>query len=336
MIRRLTLYRSGGDGDYLSRWKRIVHIDARLRDGSRPSAAKLARECGVSTKTVYRDLEALRDELGAPIQYDSSARGYTYAGSGFAIPAVTLNERDLFALMVAENALAQYEGTPVAGHLRAAFEKVLAALPGELRSRHALAARAIHFSGLPPVRIDPATWSRLTGAIEDRERVEIDYFLPATQTVEARSVDPLLLVVRDREWFLVARTVRSGNTVLFFLPRISAVRGSGQHFERDPEFSAEAFFAEGFNAMRSNSGTRLVRLRYAKDHAHLADERTWTSQQTVRRGRDGRATVEFRTNALFEVERKVLSYGGRVEVLAPKDLRSSVRAAGRAISQGHA
>jgi predicted DNA-binding transcriptional regulator YafY len=334
--RQPKLYRSGGDGDYLSRWKRVLHLDVRLRDGSLPSAARLARECGVSTKTIYRDLEALRDEAGAPIEYDAAARGYRYRDPGFAIPAASLGERDLFALMVAENAVAQYEGTPVAAALRAAFDKILAALPGELRARHALAARAIHFSGLPPIQVDPELWSRLTTAIEARERVEIDYFLPAAQAVEPRAVDPLLLVVRDREWFLVARTARRGNTVLFYLPRIRAVRGTGARFERDPGFSAEAFYAEGFNAMRSNAAAQVIKLRYLPPHGHLADERTWTAQQKVARGKDGGARVEFRTNALFEVERKVLGYGGKVEVLAPRELRAAVRDAARALAAAHA
>jgi hypothetical protein len=174
------VYLSGAGGDYLSRWKRIVLLDQRLRaaaapGGRAPGVKALAALCGVSVKTIRRDLEAMRVELGAPIEYAQGARGWRYADGSFAVPAAALSERDLFALMVAENALAQYEGTPLAASLRAALDKVLATLPGEVRDRHALAARAVHFGGLPPPRIAADVWSALAAAIDGREHVEVVY-----------------------------------------------------------------------------------------------------------------------------------------------------------------
>lgn len=324
-----------GDGDYLSRWKRIVHIDVRLREGGWPSAARLARECGVSTKSIYRDIEALRCELSAPIVYDASKKGFGYSEPGWAIPATALGERDLFALMVAENALAQYDGTPLASQLREAFDRVLALLPGEVRARHQLAARAVHFSGLPPVRLKPELWATLTQAIHSHQRLELDYFLPAKRAVEARTVEPYLLVVREREWFLVARTASQRNYALFYLPRIKAVRKLGEPFLPDAEFSAERYYEHGFNAMHGSGKPDTVELCFEPAHAHLADERNWAPRQELVRRRDGSVLVRFRTNALFEVERQVLRYGGAVEVLRPKALREAVRAGGERLAQLH-
>jgi predicted DNA-binding transcriptional regulator YafY len=331
------VYRSGGgEGDYLSRWKRIVWLDQQLRGGTAASAGKLARACGVSTKTIYRDLEAMRDQLGAPIRYDPRLRGYVYTDPDFAIPAATLSERDLFALMVAENALAQYEGTPLAGYLREAFAKILATLPGDVRAQHGLAARAIHFGGLPPVDVAPEVWSTLAAAILERARVELDYYLPSEGEAVVRTVDPHLLVVRDREWFLVARMARSGKEPIFYLPRVRAVRRTGERFERDPGFSAEAYYAHGFNAMQSGGEPRAVALRFPPERAHLADERAWSEDQRLTRHRDGSVTVRFHSSALFAVERQLLRYGGRIEALSPPELRRALARAGERLGQVHA
>ena len=333
-MKRPQVYR-GADGDYFNRFKRVLLIDERLRKGDWPSAAKLAKECGVSTKTIYRDIEALRSELSAPIVYDASRKGFAYSEPGYAIPATALSERDLFALMVAENAVAQYEGTPLADALRTAFEKVLLVLPGEVRDRHQLAARAIHFSGLPPARIAPELWTALTQALQNRERVTIDYFLPSTGVVEPRQVEPYLLVVRDREWFLVARTATRRNYALYYLPRIRRLRPSGEAFVPDPQFSAAEYYQHGFNAMHGTGRPETVELRFAAAHAHLADERPWAPRQRVRRRRDGSALVEFRTNVLFEVERHVLRFGGVAEVVRPAALRKSVAEAAARTARIH-
>ena len=352
----------GGDGDYLARWKRIIYLDQRLRaavDGGgsggpaaadgrdgrgaghngRPSAPpaieELARACGVSTKTIRRDLESMRDELGAPIVYDAAARGWRYSEAGFAIPAADLSERDLFALMVAENAIAQYEGTPLSVYLRAAFDKVLAMMPGELRDRHALAARAIHFGGLPPPNVRPEIWSALAAAIDRGQELDIDYHRAGAKHATERRLHPYQLLVRDRDWFLVAHSPEAGRELLYYLPRIAAARPTGERFERRSGFDADSFHRFGFNAMQGPGEPTTVTLRFESAAAFLVDERPWAAEQTVRRSRDGSATVTFRSAALFEIERQVMRYGGVVEVVRPKALREAVRAAARRLVKGH-
>jgi predicted DNA-binding transcriptional regulator YafY len=354
-----TVYLSGSEGDYLARWKRIILIDQRLRSGALPGVKALAGSCGVSVKTIRRDLEAMRLELAAPIEFVAASRGYRYTDETFAIPAAALSERDLFALMVAENAVAQYEGTPLAGDLRAAFDKVLAVLPGEVRDRHALAARAIHFGGLPPPSIRQEVWAALAAAIDGREQVELDYHRAGAREPVRRCVHPYQLLVRDRDWFLVAynpdagsragprtgprtglrtgpRTgLRAGRELLYYLPRIAAARRTGRPFRRRAGFDADAFHRYGFNAMQGPTAPQRITLRFAPQAAYLADERPWAAEQTVRRHRDGSASVTFRSAALFEVERQVLRYGGAVVVVAPRSLRASIARTAHRIGRDH-
>ena len=314
----------GPEGDYLARWKRIHQIDALVRKGDYPSAGRMARACGVSAKSIYRDIEAMRSELRAPLEYDASRKGFRYAGVGYQIPATALSERDLFALMVTENAVTQYEGTPLATELRDAFDRVLSTLPSDLLARHAVAARAVHFAGLPPTPVAPTVWNGLVDGILGRRRVEIEYFAPARGKSLARTVDPYLLVVRDREWFLVGRTQQSRHYALFYVPRIKRLVQLDQAYEPDPEFSPERYFEYGFNAMHGEGRPKEVELRFAREHAHIAEERAWAPKQTVTRLRTGAVTVRFPSNALFEVARQVLRFGGAVEVRKPAELRREV------------
>lgn len=328
-------YLSGGEGDYLARWKRLVYIDGRLRSGEWPSLRALAQACGVVDKTIRRDLEALRDELRAPVAFDRRRGGWGYSDPTFGLPAVLLSERDLFALMVAEQALAQYEGTPLHGRLREAFDKILAHLGPEARAAHQRVARSLHFGGLPPPRVDPDTWTALLLAIERHEEVELDYRKIGARRAESRRLQPCQLLARERDWFLLAHDPRRRLHRLYYLPRIRAVRPTGTRFEPDPAFDPQAFHRAGFNLMQGPEAPVEVVLRFAPAAADLAAERDWADGQTTSTRRDGSVVVRFRSAALFEIERQVLRYGGVVEVLAPKGLRESVAETARRIARGH-
>jgi len=326
---------SAGDGEYLARWKRLLHVDLRLREGGRPTAKTLARECGVSIKTIYRDIEALRSELGAPIEWDPERGGYSYRRGGFLVPAAALTEHELFAMMIAEQALHQYEGTPLHGYLKAAFDKVLKHLPGETQGRHKQMAGLVRFGGLPAAILDPGVWATLLAATQQRERVEVEYLKPGARQTTKRLLDPLQLVVRDREWFLLAWSVESKSPLTYYLPRIKSVRRTTERFEPPPGFELERHWEGEFNALEHSGPKRTVVLRFPPDHAHLADERPWAQAQKLHRHRDGSATVRFQTSALFEVRRAILRFGGVVEVVSPPELRREVAEAAKLLAKNH-
>ncbi len=326
---------SAGDGEYLARWKRLLHVDLRLREGTRPTAKTLARECGVSIKTIYRDIEALRSELGAPIEWDPERGGYAYRRGGFLVPAAALTEHELFAMMIAEQALHQYEGTPLHGYLKAAFDKVLKHLPGEAQGRHKQMAGLVRFGGLPAAILDPGVWATLLAATQQRERVEIEYLKPGARQTTKRLLDPLQLVVRDREWFLLAWSIESKSPLTYYLPRIKSVRRTTERFEPPPGFELERHWEGEFNALEHSGPKRTVVLRFPPNHAHLADERPWAQAQKLHRHRGGSATVRFQTSALFEVRRAILRFGGVVEVVSPPELRREVAEAAELLAKNH-
>ena len=57
-------------------WQRIQKIHHEIKERRFPNASSLARTLSVSTKTIQRDLDYLRDELHAPIEFDRQENGY--------------------------------------------------------------------------------------------------------------------------------------------------------------------------------------------------------------------------------------------------------------------
>jgi len=117
---------------YKPQHSRLLFIDRRLSEGRYPNCRTLAEEWEVSRKTIQRDLDYMRYQLEAPIEYSSDNRGYYYTEQNFKLPAISIKESDLFAIYLAEKVLEQYEGTPLYDNLCTVFKKIEDSLPKKL------------------------------------------------------------------------------------------------------------------------------------------------------------------------------------------------------------
>src|ERR1700688_4527251 len=103
---------------------RLAVIDREIRGGRLPNANSLARQLEVNPRTVHRDLDCLRDQLGAPLEFDRDRNGYYYTNASWLIPYPQLSEGELLALFLASRLLKQYQGTPFAADLARMFGKI--------------------------------------------------------------------------------------------------------------------------------------------------------------------------------------------------------------------
>src|SRR5205823_1913830 len=108
--------------------ERMLRIHQAIRSGSHPNATRLAVDLEVSTKSIHRDLEFMRDRLELPVEFDPKRNGYRYAQEVSSFPTLQITEGELFALLVAEKALQQYRGTTFEKPLLSAFRKMAASL----------------------------------------------------------------------------------------------------------------------------------------------------------------------------------------------------------------
>ena len=112
--------------------ERMPRIHQALHSGSYPNATTLARQLEVSTKSIHRDLDFMRDRLELPIQYDARRFGFFYTEHVKAFPTLQITEGEIFALVVAEKALQQYRGTSFERPLLSALKKMAQSLPDTL------------------------------------------------------------------------------------------------------------------------------------------------------------------------------------------------------------
>jgi predicted DNA-binding transcriptional regulator YafY len=309
--------------------ERMLRIHQTLQSGGFPNASKLAREIEVSTKTIHRDLDFMRDRLSLPIEFDASRNGYFYDGEVSNFPTMQITEGEIFALVVAEKALQQYRGTSFEKPLLSAIRKMEQALPDTISLNLADIEQTISFRTRAEPILNLEIFDALARAVAGRRQLELLYRKPG-QKAETRLVDPYHLANINGEWFLFAFDHARKDIRTFAPARIQSAKPTGKTFERSQKFSLEKRLRDSFG-VHSGEGKFEVAIRFAPHAADYIREKKWHPSQSLREFKNGSVELKMSLSSLGEVQRWVLSWGGDAKVLQPQELADAVRQAAKAI-----
>ena len=70
----------------------MLRIHQAIQSGKHPNAVSLALELEVSTKSIHRDLEFMRDRLELPLEFSAARNGYHYTEEVSAFPTLQITE----------------------------------------------------------------------------------------------------------------------------------------------------------------------------------------------------------------------------------------------------
>ena len=314
--------------------ERMQRIHQALHTGGYPNANALAAELEVTTKTIYRDVEFMRDRLGLPIEFDKLRNGYFYTEEVSAFPTVQITEGELFALIVAEKALQQYRGTSFEKPLLSAIRKMEQALPDTISLNLAEVEQAISFRTTAEPVLDLGVFDVLAKATAARHQLELTYRKPGQPAPERRVVDPYHLANINGEWFLFAFDHGRKDVRTFAPARISAVRETGKSFTRPRQFSLEKRLRDSFG-VHSAEGEFEVCIRFDASIADYIREKRWHGSQRSVDLADGGLELRMKLSSLAEVERWVLAWAGRAVAVSPPELVAAVRAGARQLAERH-
>ena len=313
---------------------RMLRIHQALKSGTYPNAATLAAELEVSTKSVHRDLEFMRDRLQLPLEYDPHRFGYYYTEEVTSFPSTQLTEGELLALVVAEKALQQYRGTSFEKPLLSAIKKMEQSLPDTISLDLADIERTISFRTRAAPVLNLRVFNILAKATTGRKQLELSYRKPGQLNPERRVIDPYHLANINGEWFLFAFDHLRHDIRTFVPARIISVKQTGKTFVRAQKFSLEERLRDSFGVL-SGQGSFEVIIRFNKQVADYIREKRWHDSQKLRPLPHGGVELQMRLSGLAEVERWVLGWGGNASVVKPRELADSVRNAAKKILGGN-
>jgi predicted DNA-binding transcriptional regulator YafY len=99
-----------------------------IQNGEYANCIALAKEFEVTVRTILRDVDFMKYRLNLPLEFDGNRNGYYYTQPVEQFPQLPISEAEVFALLVAHRAIAQYHGIPFERPLDMAFRKLIGQL----------------------------------------------------------------------------------------------------------------------------------------------------------------------------------------------------------------
>ena len=195
--------------------------------------AELAARLGVSTRTVRRDVQRLRD-LGYPVDAVAGEGGGYELGVGGSLPPLLLDDDEATAVAVALGLSTGSAVRGIEGPALAALSKIDRLLPPHLRGRvDALRSATVTMARAASDPVDADVLVVLAQACDGSERVVASYRDRDGRASERR-LEPYALVATGRRWYLFCRDLDRDDWRTFRVDRLADVRRTGHRFERSP------------------------------------------------------------------------------------------------------
>jgi len=208
---------------------RLARISALLKKNAYPTPQSLVKEFGnmelykglnvaCCTKTVLRDIKALRADFGCPVNYDRSAPGYylKHHGWDFNCPA-DLSETGMMALILGAKLAEDIFPDPVKSKIQTAVDEILKGNNPDfldttcVKSLKIFAeAGAVEMSEVFPIVFE---------AWQDHRCIQICYD-DQRGNISERVVDPHVLFLYNREWRIKAFCRLKNEQRTFVISRI--------------------------------------------------------------------------------------------------------------------
>jgi predicted DNA-binding transcriptional regulator YafY len=206
------------------RLERLVSMALVLSARRRLRAVDLARQFGVTERTVYRDVRALQ-HAGFPVE-GNAGDGYRVGAEMYLRP-LALRPAEAAALLVAAQVFSASADDTLRQQLTSASSKIESILDPETRAVVRRQRARVHVAA--SARQPAGPLGQLLEAVDRTEVLEIDY-VAVDETRSRRSVEPLGLVRIGPAWLLIAYCRLREDVRAFRVDRLSAVRRTGRTF----------------------------------------------------------------------------------------------------------
>jgi len=300
----------------LERMHRIFHL---LKAEEYPNCRGLAREFEVSTRTIKRDIDFMKVRYQLPIEYDGRRYGFHFTEPVEEFPSVPITEAEMFALFIAQKAVAQYRGTPFGQPLEAAFRKLTAQLGNGSSFTLNSLDEALSFRPFAPEDTDVELFQKLTQALQDRRVVTFHYRNLGAERAQKRTVHPYHLACIDSHWYLFAFDEARKAMRTFVLTRMRDLKVLKRLFTPSTKFDPNEHLKGSLSVFKGNDDYEVV-VDFDRWAADLIRGRQWHASQDITELPQGQMRMRMRLNSIEEAERWVLSWGIHATVVRPKAL----------------
>jgi predicted DNA-binding transcriptional regulator YafY len=305
-------------------------------EGARGSGAtidELASRCGVTTRTIRRDLQAL-EEAGFPLyddrSHDDGRTRWRLNGQAFKGLAAGLTLSELCALYFSRTLLESLSGTPFRSDVESAFEKLSSVLTPHMRQFLDQLPRVLSTKA-DPVRTRPEDDSRqpqiVARALEatlNLRQLSITYHSRSSERTKQYLVHPYRLAYAQGALYLLAYVPEYAEVRTFAVERIQELSPLEERFTPDVEYRElpdEAFP----HSLGVHSGSpERVEIEFQPAVAEYVRAREWHQSQQVRDTAGGGVLMTLDVCLDRALQSWILSFGPLARVVSPEPLAREI------------
>ncbi len=282
---------------------RLFKILYHLIDKGRATAPELASKFEVSTRTIYRDVDAL-SSAGIPICAESGRKGGIYLMDNFVLDKTTLSDEEKEEIMTALQSVAA-AGNSLETTL---LTKMSALFKSGNSANCDYDWLEIDFSRWGNHPEDNSKFELLKKAVIEHREVKIVYH-SSEEVSSERVIRPIKLYFKSKEWYLKAFCLEKQDFRMFKLNRIS-----------NPELQEETFEPIVYPKTPEESQVyHKVVLLFPKNMGYRVYDEFDEEQIEHKENGDLVVTTSMPIDAWLISY--LLSFGAQVELLEPKYLQ---------------
>jgi predicted DNA-binding transcriptional regulator YafY len=310
----------------MNRTDRLLAIVLELQRAGKRRAGDLAATFETSTRTIYRDMEAL-SEAGVPV-VAVPGQGYALM-AGYFLPPLSFNSDEATMLLLGSDVMAQQFDAQYRAAAQSAAAKIEGVLPENLRDEVRSLQESIRFFA-PGDPAEHETLLHLRRAILERRCVRFRYTArnPSEREPPAyREIDPYALIHIGSAWHVSGYDHLRRGSRIFRLDRIDELASLDRTFVRPASVAP-------LQRSRDEGRDMIVRALFDHETARWVRESrsffTVAEEETA----DGLlVTLAIRREA--DLLQWLLGWGSHVRVLEPESLRERIAAEAAALVTHH-
>jgi predicted DNA-binding transcriptional regulator YafY len=318
------------NAEVIRQWTILREIE-RARAGV--TLDELASLCGVTTRTIRRDLQAL-EESGFSLFDDRSGDDgktrWRLNGQAFKSVSAGLTLAEIAALYFSRTLLESLIGTPFHDDLERAFDKLGSGLTPHLqrflnRLPHVIATKtepatrtAEH--GAPH---QPQILARALDATLQSKQATLVYDSRSSERTKTYLIHPYRLAYAQGGLYLLAHVPEYGEIRTFAVPRIRSLSVLEERFTPMEALPDEAFP----HSLGVHSGPpERVEVEFDARVAEYVTQRHWHASQSIEAIADGRVRMRLDVCVDEALAAWVLGFGEHAHVVAPARFQADIAA----------
>lgn len=280
---------------------RLFEILYILLQKKKVTAKELAEKFEVSTRTIYRDIEAL-SSANIPIYMSKGKDGGISILEEYILNKSILSEEEQNQILFALQSLEKMDGQT---------EKDVLEKMSTIFNKKVTDWIKIDFSSWSPSNEN--TFQIIKLAILKKQLIEFTYY-NSTGEKNSRIVEPLQIWFKDKSWYLISYCRLKKDYRFFKLTRMKEIKLLEEHFEREmPEQNEEEKEIKNI----------LLELEISKEMAFRVYDEFDSNEITKKDDGNFIVKVEFPENEW--VYSFILSFGEYVKVLSPEYAKNIVK-----------